>query len=77
MEILINGAIVQTIGNPLPEHIKKHHNTSHNLTDNLIQDIPISSSDMLKVSELNRPTYSDANRQMSIVQQGFTLKGIC
>jgi hypothetical protein len=68
---------VQTTGNPLPEHIKKHHNTSQNLTDNLLQHMPISSSDMQKLSELNYPIYADANRHLNIIQQGFTLNGIC
>jgi hypothetical protein len=68
---------VQTTSNPLPENIKKHHNTSQNLTDKLIQHMPISSSDMQKLSELNHPIYADANRHMNIIQQGFTLNGIC
>ena len=69
------GVIVQTSGTPLHERIKKDHKTSKNLTDNLIRYI--SSSDTLKLSELNHPIYSDANRHMSLFQQGFTLNGIC
>jgi len=68
---------VQTISKFLSRFTKSDRITTHNLTNDHLQGAVIPSSNILKPSGMNHPIYTDTNNRISIVQQGFTLNGVC